>query len=157
MGFEPVVKALRGWFARRLSSEADIDDAVQDVWLRTHEHLESGTVENERAYVFTAARSVLTDRARRASVRHEQAHESLEEIHHPVEWITPERVILGEEAIAMVMHRLENMPEKTRDIFILHRFENMTYREIANAMGLSISAVEKHIMKALLDLMEDLR
>ena len=47
------------------------------------------------------------------------------------------------------------MPERTRDIFVLHRFENISYGEIAMRMNISVSAVEKHIMKALKLLMDE--
>ncbi len=102
----------------------------------------------------TAANSVVHDRARRAGVRHERAHRSLEENDHPVEWITPERVLEGKEALNVIMNRLSTMPERTRDVFVLHRFEGMAYAEIARRMGISVSSVEKHIMKALRLLLE---
>lgn len=154
-GFERHIPALRAWFARRLRNPADIDDAVQDVWLRTRTHLASGRIDNASAYLFQAARSVLTDRARRAAVRHEGEHESIEEFQYPVEWITPDRVLMGKEGVKMLLTRINAMPERTRDIFVLHRFENLSYDEIAGKMGISVSAVEKHIMKALRLLMEE--
>ena len=46
------------------------------------------------------------------------------------------------------------LPERTRDVFMLHRFEQMSYPEIARAFGISVSAVEKHIIKALRRLTE---
>lgn len=154
-GIERHLQALRGWLARRLRNPADVDDAVQDVWLRAHDRLASGDVDNPRAYLMTAASSVVHDRARRAKVRHDADHDSLEEFHHPVEWLTPDRVLLGKEAIADVMTRLAQMPERTRDVFVLHRFEGLGYAEIARKMDISVSAVEKHIMKALRLLLED--
>lgn len=143
------MSALRSWFGRRLRNPVDVDDAVQDVWLRSQSHLGRGAVDNIPAYLFQTAQSVLTDRARRASVRREVYHEPLEEFHHPVEWITPERVLMGEEAMDRIVARLGDMPERTRDIFLLHRFENIGYGDIAMRMNISVSAVEKHIMKAL--------
>jgi RNA polymerase sigma-70 factor (ECF subfamily) len=154
-GFERQMSALRSWFGRRLRNPVDVDDAVQDVWLRSHAHLDRGAVDNVPAYLFQTAQSVLTDRARRAAVRREARHEALEDFHHPVEWITPERVLMGEEAVERIVARLGDMPERTRDIFLLHRFENISYGEIAMKMGISVSAVEKHIMKALLLLKEE--
>ncbi|NKJ44462.1 RNA polymerase sigma factor [Novosphingobium sp. SG720] len=153
-GFERHRRALRAWLGRRLRNPADVDDAVQDVWLRAHERLDSGEVANPRAYLFTAASSVVHDRARRAGVRHEDAHHRLEENDHPVEWITPERVLEGKEALTVIMHRLSTMPERTRDVFVLHRFEGLAYADIARRMGISVSSVEKHIMKALRLLLE---
>lgn len=156
-GFEQHLHALRAWFGRRMRNPADVDDAVQDVWLRAHTHIDGDQIGNIQAYLFQTAQSVLTDRARRAAVRQEGRHESLTEISHPVEGITPDRVLMGKEAVARIVARVQEMPERTRDIFVLHRFENMSYGEIAKRMGVSVSAVEKHIMKALRLLSEEMR
>lgn len=149
IGFQQHIAPLRAWFARRMKNVADVDDALQDVWIRAHAHFDAGAIDNVSAYLFQTAQSVLTDRARRASVRAESRHEAIQEMHHPVEGVTPERVLMGKEAVKRVVALLEDMPERTRDIFVLHRFENISYGEIASRMGISVSAVEKHIMKAL--------
>lgn len=153
--FRQSIPALRRWFGRRLANPADVDDAVQDVWLRAHGHLASGEVLNAQAYLFQTAQSVLQDRARRAATRQQGRHETLEDHHHPVEGITPDRVLMGKDAVARVVARLAELPERTRDVFVLHRFEGISYGEIAKAHAISVSAVEKHIMKALRFLMED--
>jgi len=44
---------------------------------------------------------------------------------------------------------LRALPERTRQIFLLNRIHGRKYAEIAKAMGLSQSAVEKHMMRAL--------
>jgi RNA polymerase sigma-70 factor (ECF subfamily) len=41
------------------------------------------------------------------------------------------------------------LPPRTRDAFLLHRFEDQTYGQIAKRLGVSVSMVEKHIAEAL--------
>ena len=41
------------------------------------------------------------------------------------------------------------LPERTRTIFLLYRVEELCYREIAEQLGISIPAVQKHMAKAL--------
>jgi RNA polymerase sigma-70 factor (ECF subfamily) len=48
-----------------------------------------------------------------------------------------------------VEDRLERLKPKTRDIFLMHRFEGMSYAEIAAATGMSEKGVEKQIAKAM--------
>ena len=50
------------------------------------------------------------------------------------------------------MEAIDALPARTRDVFVLHRFEEMSGTRIAVALGLSVSAVEKHIMRALQNL-----
>jgi RNA polymerase sigma-70 factor (ECF subfamily) len=149
------VPVLRRYFARRARPD-DIDDLVQEVFLRMQSPLALPAIEHLERYLFRVASSVLTDRARRAAVRHELKHESLEELHHPVEERSPERVILDQEALERVVAAIERLPERTREVFVLHRFEERTCNSIAGQLGLSISAVEKHIMKALVALHDEL-
>lgn len=41
------------------------------------------------------------------------------------------------------------LPQRTREAFLMHRFESQTYRQIAARLGVSVSMVEKHIAEAL--------
>jgi RNA polymerase sigma-70 factor (ECF subfamily) len=69
-----------------------------------------------------------------------------------VEDRSPERVFRGKETLSSVMRSLGELEERTRNIFILFRLENMKQREIAALYGISQSTVEKHVMKAVMHL-----
>lgn len=140
--------SLRRYFCRRVRN-AEVEDLVQDVFLRMQTQVENPPIEHLDRYLFRVAASVLSDRARRVAVRHLSAHEPLEECHHPAEKRTPERVLLDRETLGRTVAAIDELPKRTRDILLLHRFEEMTYGSIAKQFGLSISAVEKHVMKAL--------
>jgi RNA polymerase sigma factor (sigma-70 family) len=146
--FAAYVPGLRRYFSKRVPS-GDIDDLVQEVFVRMQMHQLGPPIEHMDRYLFTVAASVLTDQARRRAVRHESEHESLQESHHPTEERTPERVLLDRETLDVVVAAISDLPARTRDVFVLHRFEEMTCNRIAKQLGMSISAVEKHLMKAL--------
>jgi RNA polymerase sigma factor (sigma-70 family) len=145
---ERCVQGLRRYFARRIAA-SEIDDAVQEVFLRMHGQVNGTRIEHLDRYLFTIAASVLSDQARRRAVRQGAYHETIEESHHPAEERTPERVLLDREALAVIVRAIEEMPPRTRDVFALHRFEEMSGPAIARHLGISVSAVEKHIMRAL--------
>jgi RNA polymerase sigma-70 factor (ECF subfamily) len=139
---------LRRYFSKRVP-RGEIDDLVQEVLLRMQAHHVGPAIEHLDRYLFTVAASVLTDQARRRLVRHESVHESYEERHEPIEDRTPERVLLDREALDLVVAAIADLPARTRDVFVLHRFDEMSGNAIAAHLGLSISAVEKHMMRAL--------
>ena len=56
--------------------------------------------------------------------------------------------LFSEEIIAIVNHTLNELPEKTRRVFIMRRFEEKSYREIASEMNMSVKGVEYHMNKA---------
>jgi len=142
------VPALRRYIAKR-ASPADVDDLVQDVLMRMHVRGQADPIGNVEGYLFQVASSVLTDRARRDAVRNRSAHHELTEALHPTDELTPERVLRGREDVDRLCAALEEMPAQTRDAFVLHRFEEMSYEAIADHLGVSTSAIGRHIMKAI--------
>lgn len=149
---------LMSFFLRRVGSRTEAEDLTQEVFLRI---VRRGSIENlvgSDAFIFKVAMNILRDRARRRETRRNDAHVGLPEdeiTDHPaatprelVEEIAPERVVLGRESLAEVVIALDELDPRTRDIFILHRLEKMKQRDIAERLGVSVSAVEKHIVKA---------
>ena len=104
------VPALRRYIAKR-AAPGDVDDLVQDVLVRMHVRGQSDPIANIEGYLFQVASSVLTDRARRDSVRHRGAHLELTETFHPVEELTPERVLRGREDVDRLVEGLHFVRE----------------------------------------------
>lgn len=139
--------ALMSFFLRRIRDHAEAEDLTQEVFVRVTLH--SGDIENHDAYIFQAAANLLRDRGRRAKIRNEyrntlQGIEGLQ-----TEQITPARVLDAKESLESVVKALGALPERTRAIFILYRLENMKQRDIGEVFGISASAVEKHVVKAM--------
>lgn len=60
-----------------------------------------------------------------------------------------EHALLGQDLDWILTSALGELPRRTREIFRLNRFEQRSYREIREELGISLSAVEYHMMKAL--------
>jgi RNA polymerase sigma-70 factor (ECF subfamily) len=150
-------RPLMSFFLRRIGHHAEAEDLTQQVFLR----LSSATmaeVENVDGFVFTIAANLLRDRAR-ANLRRREALAAPPErglvmqlTREQMEERSPERVLLARESLSNVLACLDELGEKTRDIFILFRLENMKQKDIAALYGIGQSTVEKHVMKAALHL-----
>jgi RNA polymerase sigma-70 factor (ECF subfamily) len=97
---------------------------------------------------------LLKDRARLRQTHQAGAHASLDDpnaksLQALSEDRHPERVLAGKDTLREFLEGLAALNERTRDIFILARIERMSQRDIAKLFGITVSAVEKHIMKAL--------
>jgi RNA polymerase sigma-70 factor (ECF subfamily) len=106
--------------------------------------------------VFVTAANLLKDRFRFQLTRRINAHRSLHDIQENsvsppalIEDRTPERVLNGRDALKDFIASLEDLGERRRDIFILAHIEHMHQGEIAKLFGISVSAVEKHLTKAI--------
>lgn len=146
--------ALRRYFQKRISA-TEAEDLVQEVFLRMQTRSSAERIENIEGYLFRIAASVLVDRHRsRQSDRLPRSSELTEELAQPREELSPERVLLGKEAMELMVAALEGLPPRTREAFILHRFEEMTYGAIARQMGVSTKTVEKLISRAIKKLID---
>lgn len=142
-------KPLREFFRRRTNASTDIDDLVQETFLRLASRSDLRTIAGVEGYLFQVARNTLRDRARRTAVR-VAANEVERSFSDPDDEVpSPESVLLHKEALERVVACLSELPERTRTVFILHRFEHLQYNEIARRLGVSLSTVDKDIMKAL--------
>lgn len=144
---------LMAYFNRRTGDYGEAEDLAQEVLVRVLQRDNLGGVESPDAYVFRIARNLLRDRARRSDVRRKYQIE-LELREEGTEGLSAERVLQGKEELEKAMNALAELKEKTRDIFILSRLEGMKYREIADLYGMSVSAVEKHLIQAFAHMMD---
>jgi len=149
--------ALIGYFLRRVKNTVEAEDLTQEVFLRMLRRGNVADLDDVRAYLFETASSVLIDRSRRGTVRHLRDHESFDPKAHAGEAIPAERVFIGRESLSRASVALLELPERPRTIFVLRRLEGMRYADIAQRLGISVSAVEKHMTRAVAHLMERMR
>lgn len=150
-------RPLMSFFLRRVRGYAEAEDLTQQVFTRLLASDTAAGADNIDGFVFTIAANLLRDRGKRAARRYEALPgvdpQLLAEICRDAqEERSPERVLLGRETLAEVFHTLDELGLKTRDIFVLYRLEKMKHREIAELLGIGVSTVEKHVIKATLHL-----
>lgn len=136
------------WFRRRGLDHEASEDCAHESFVRLCGS-ETSVMHSPDAYLFRVANSVLADRRRRARVRYEDRHVPIDDFDEPSEEPTPSRVFEGREALARLSAALDELPERTREMFLLNRLDKMSYSQIAARFGVSTSAVEKHMMKVI--------
>src|SRR5262249_8550102 len=99
--------------------------------------------------VLKTASSVLADRARRFASHGGGRHVAFDSELHAEEEIDPVRVLGAKEELHAATAALLSLPERTRTVFVLRRLEGRRYRDIAAQLGISVSAVEKHMVRAI--------
>ena len=149
--------ALYRYFMRRRLRPEDAEDAVQEVFVRLSRRRGLAGLENVEGYLFETAASVAIDHHRRGRVRSEGRHDAYDESLHAVSDFASDRVLEGKQELAMVLEGLRELPERTRNVFLLARLERMRHAEIARRLGISVSTVEKHVVRALAHLSQRVR
>ncbi len=141
---EPLLR----FFARRVPDAAAAEDLVQQVFERLVQRGDYESIEKTRGFVYRVAENIFADHARRAAVRRSNAHDQFNESLHAGVDFSPEHVLAKKERLARVMNILQALPERTRIIFVLRRIEGWKYQDIAKRFEISVSAVEKHVERA---------
>lgn len=102
------------------------------------------------AFATTVAKNALRDRARDAARQAVNRQRLVDAetcmANHPQE------LIEDREALRAIERALSEMKSRRRRIFMLHRFENLTYAEVGEEVGMSEKGVKKQIAKALFEL-----
>ncbi|MBO9712495.1 sigma-70 family RNA polymerase sigma factor [Sphingomonas sp.] len=135
---------LARFFARRIPRD-DVADLVQESFRRL---LGTTTrVERPEAYLSRIAGNLVRDRASAAARHHDAAHESYDD--DAIAGLDPHHQLEARDAVTRLEEALTTLKPKTREIFLMHRLDGLSYAEIAEARNMSIKGVEKQIAKAL--------
>lgn len=150
---------MRRFFQARLGPAADIEDLVQELYLKVRAVPADEPVLNPDAFLYRLAHNLMLDRLRakrRAGARdaewrrNNQASIGVLDVADAPD---AESAVIARQRLQKLMTALETLAPATQRAFRLHKFEGLSQAEAAERMGVSRSAVEKHIALALKHLM----
>ena len=137
---------VRAALMRRGRTQHDADDLVQEAWIRLACYEREQAVAKPEAFLMRTALNLSIDTHRMHMNHGEEV--MLDEVILIDATPSAEAVVLARERVARLSVCLGRLSEKTRDIFLSHRVDGMSYQQIAQRHQLSISTVEKHIARA---------
>lgn len=147
--------ALGRFLQARLGTSGDVEDLLQDLYLKVAALDPALDVRDARAFLYRLASNQMMDRWRsgQRSVARDAAWRLANHAVGATEDIddapSAEAVVAGRQRLAALTAAVARLPDKTRTVFSLHKFEGLSYAEVATRLGISRSAVEKHMMDAL--------
>ena len=152
--YERYSAQLLGYCFHKLGSREEAEDAVQQTFLNAFRGLKRGIVpEAESAWLFKIAENVCLTR-RRSSYRRGRV-ETPGDIQALQEYVAAPQQMGGDE-LMQLQRALVGMPATQRKAILLREWQGLSYREIADEMGLSQPAVETLIFRARRSLAEGL-
>ena len=138
--------ALRTYFRKKVGP-AEAEDLVQDVFVAMQARGPLDDTEHVNRYLFRVAANVVAKR-RQAGGWDWSAHAQLDE-DEAHDGVSPERALIAKQTLSRLLLALRDLPPRSAQAFALHRFDEMTYGEIAVHMGISVKAVEALMKRAL--------
>jgi RNA polymerase sigma factor (sigma-70 family) len=139
--------ALRAYFRKKVGA-SEAEDLVQDVFVAMQSRGGVEDIEHVGRYLFRVAANVMARRSAPDRWRWSE-HAELSDLEALIDELSPERALIAKDTLARLIASLRCVPPRAAQAFILHRFEEMSYGEIAAHMGLSVRSVESHIKRTL--------
>lgn len=138
--------ALRTYFRKKVGA-AEAEDLVQEVFLAMQARGPLEDTEHVNRYLFRVAANVVA-RRRRPGQWDWSGHAELDDVQLQ-DALSPERSVIARQTLSRLLEALNELPPRSAQAFALHRFDEMTYGEIAGHMGVSVKAVEALMKRAL--------
>ena len=150
--FKSQIKALRTFLFYKYGNIGRAEDLAQEAFIKLWQNCASVPLEKAKSYIYTIANnSSLNEIAHQKVVlRYEKNFTGLDKTNESPEYILEEK-----QYQAKLLKAIENLNEKQRVAFLMHRIDGKKYSEIASALDISVKAVEKRIHLALLSLRKE--
>ncbi len=139
---------LHRFFARRSDSQ-DANDLVQESFARLAKAdlMSSKPIEQPEAYLNQIAANLLRNRAKSALQRSLARQVPIDDV--PLAGSDTVAALEARDTLNRLQQALMRLSPKTREIFLAHRVDGLSYKEIANRTGLRLKSVEWHMSKAI--------
>jgi RNA polymerase sigma-70 factor (ECF subfamily) len=142
---------LRAFLINMMGSAHDGEDVLQDLFIRINTAQLPSAVHNPTSFLFSMAANLAKDQLRRNSL----SKRIIDGDYSYLKQVSGDGLPSGEAAvwsrqwIAKFKSAIAEMPVRQRQVFVLHKIENLTQRATAERLGISVKMVEKHMARAL--------
>lgn len=140
---------LRAWLRGMAVPQEEIDDTVQDAYVRIAQLDSVAHIRNGRAYLFTTARSAMLQRIRRERIVRIDSMTEIEALTIEDMAPGPDRQVSARMELEHIRNLIEGLPDRCREIFRMRRIEGVPQREIAARMGVAEHIVEAQAVRGL--------
>ncbi|MBN8824555.1 MULTISPECIES: RNA polymerase sigma-70 factor [unclassified Spirosoma] len=132
---------------RKVESVEIVEEIVQDIFLKLWERRDNLRVEHLEAYLFTAVRYAIINHIK-ATIIHEKYADYIVDLSSEAVNTTDEQLKLNE-LMSVVERQLNDLPDKTQQIFRLNRLEHHSIKEISSRLKVPERTVEYHLSQAI--------
>lgn len=164
--FEKEKRGLLGFIRSRIPRYSDAEDVLQDVFYQfTTGFQDIRSAKSITSWLYKVARNRITDqyRKRRPESIEEQGYFGMEEGQGlslreilPSFGNNPEDELIREELWDLCMQALDELPPEQKEVFVLHEFEDMSFRDISDLTGEGVNTLLSRKRYAILHLRERL-
>jgi len=150
----PHEPAMRAWLRRKPVDDLEVDDIIQETYAILAARESVADIRNPRNYAFQTAFSIVQTHLRRARIVSFRSVGDFDLLGATSDAPSPEREAVDREELRLVEAQIAALPSRCREVIVLRRVHDLSYREIAERLHISENTVEKLVSKALRLLMD---
>lgn len=153
--FDTNFKVLRNFLVYKFRGDIEsAEDVAQNAFVRLWENCGILKPEQAKSFLYTTAIRLSLNKVKHNQVKDNYGLQFQPKSSHRE---SPEFLMEETELKTQLEKAINDLPEKQRTVFLMNRFDNQSYAEIAASLDLSVKAVEKRMHQALVSLRKIVR
>ncbi len=141
---------LYGYIFKQLRNKEDSEDVLQEVFLKVYRSLDKyDTEQNFTSWIITITRNTIIDHFRKTKPKNELIYDL-----DIIDMKTPEKVVIADAFSESLDEMINQLPEKYRVLIILKYFEELSYEEISEQLGIQVKKIRWQLHQARKKLMK---
>lgn len=142
---QPHTPMLRAWLHSRFPAETDIDDILQEAYLRVLQAHERRELQSPKAFLYATARNLALDRARRRAIFRTEPLVQNEALAVLDEGEGIPETLARNQELEILTAAIQSLPARCRQIFTLRKVYGLSQRDIAHQLGVSEHTVSAQL------------
>lgn len=140
---------LVNFLSRSWRRPQEIDDLRQEIYVKAYEAARASRPHSPKAFLFIVARHLVIDRIRRARVISIESVGDFDESTVSMDELSPERRLDARQQLKRLAEALNALPPKCRQVIWMRRIDELSQKEVAERLGVSVRTVESHALKGM--------
>lgn len=146
---QPHELGLRNWLRRRFPWMTDLDDLVQESYVRLVRAKNAGRIGHAKSYLFATARNAALDQARRNQIVSFDSIAEMADLSVLEDKPDAAQTIIHDQELEVLAAAIEALPLRCRVIVKLRKVRGLSYQEIAHKLGISVHTVNAQLVKGM--------
>lgn len=139
--------SLRNYISRFMVSAHEIDDVSQETFLRAYKAEQKTIIEQPKAFLFRVAKNMMLSEFSNKTRKMIDYVEDFEQSSLYSGEDKLEDSVIAQQKLGVYCEAIASLPPKCRQVILMKKVYGLSYKEIARRLGVTVSAVEKQLIK----------
>jgi len=145
----PLEAMLMQYLRQNWRDQSDIEDLVQEVYVRVFEAARKEIPEKAKPFLFTTARNLLINRVRDRRVVPMEAAIDLEALAVAIDAPSPDQGLMARDELRRLREAIDSLPPRFREVVVMRRIEDLSRAEVAQRLGINEASVSTYLTKGM--------